>query len=84
MRHILMDGTQPLWLDGHTNVLGRLLHKSFKLLPHIPALWWGMGRESGSRKILWWGSQPLCSQFSKLYKVISMKNHTISIVLANS
>ena len=51
MGHILMDGMLALWLDGNINVLGRLLHKSFKVLPHPPALWWRMGRESGSRNI---------------------------------
>ena len=51
MGHILIDGTPTWWLDGHTNVLGRLLHKSFRILPHILALWWGMERKSVSRKI---------------------------------
>ena len=32
MGHILMDGMTTLWLDGRTDVLGRLLHKAFKNL----------------------------------------------------
>lgn len=51
MGHIVMDETPTFWLDGHTNVLERLLHKSFTNLPHIPALWWGMGREFSYGKI---------------------------------
>ena len=37
MGHILMDGMTTLWLDGHTDVLGRLLHKAFKNLLHTSA-----------------------------------------------
>ncbi|RVX18254.1 putative ribonuclease H protein [Vitis vinifera] len=33
---------------------------------------------------LWWGNQTLCSQFADLYKVISVKNLTVSNVLGNS
>ena len=33
---------------------------------------------------LWWGNQPLCSQFPGLYKVISVKNLIVSVVLGNS
>ena len=51
MGHILMDEMSTFWLHGHTDVLGRLLHKSFRILPHILALWWGMERKSVSRKI---------------------------------
>ena len=43
MTHILMDGTPTFWLDGHMDVLRRLLYKSFKFLSHTSALWWGMG-----------------------------------------
>ena len=31
MGHILVDGMSTFWLDGHTDVLGRLLHKSFPI-----------------------------------------------------
>ena len=50
-KHILMDGMSTFWLDGHRNVFGRLLHKSFRNLSHTPVLWWEIGRESDSRKI---------------------------------
>ncbi|RVW16749.1 hypothetical protein CK203_076445 [Vitis vinifera] len=33
---------------------------------------------------LWWGNQSLCSQFANLYRVISVKNLTVSNVLGNS
>ncbi|RVX13392.1 Transposon TX1 uncharacterized 149 kDa protein [Vitis vinifera] len=33
---------------------------------------------------LWWGNQTLCSQFANLYRVISVKNLTVSNVLGNS
>ena len=33
---------------------------------------------------LWWGNQSLCSQFADLYRVISVKNLTVSNVLGNS
>ncbi|RVW60988.1 putative ribonuclease H protein [Vitis vinifera] len=33
---------------------------------------------------LWWGNQTLCSQFVDLYRVISVKNLTVSNVLGNS
>ena len=29
IRHILMDEMSTWWLDGHKDVLGRLLHKFF-------------------------------------------------------
>ena len=32
----------------------------------------------------WWGNQSLCSQFVGLYRVISVKNLTVSNVLGNS
>ena len=31
MGHILVDGMSAFWLDGHADVLGRLLHKSFPI-----------------------------------------------------
>ena len=39
MGYILMDGMPILWLDGHINVLGRLLLKSFRIFPHTLVLW---------------------------------------------
>ena len=33
---------------------------------------------------LWWGNQTLCSQYADLYRVISVKNLTVSNVLGNS
>ena len=33
---------------------------------------------------LWWGDQPLCTQFLSLYRVVSMRNLSISVVLGNS
>ena len=46
-----MDETSTFWLNGHIDVLGRLLHNSFRNLPHTPTLWWGMVRESSFGKI---------------------------------
>ena len=63
---ILMDGTPTFQLGGHTNDPRRLLHKCFKTFPCIFALWWGMGRESIFGEVLWWGNQPLCTQFLSL------------------
>ena len=64
-----MDGMSALWLDGHTDVLERLLHKSFKNLPHTFAMVggsgvWGENHVLGRFMV---GSQPLCSQFPGLY-----------------
>ena len=33
---------------------------------------------------LWWGNQTLCSQFADLYRVIYVKNLTVSNVIDNS
>ena len=33
---------------------------------------------------LWWGNQTLCAQFADLYRVISVRNLTVSNVLGNS
>ncbi|RVW83303.1 Transposon TX1 uncharacterized 149 kDa protein [Vitis vinifera] len=33
---------------------------------------------------LWWGNQTLCAQFTELYRVISVRNLTVSNVLGNS
>ena len=33
---------------------------------------------------LWWGDPPLCSQFLGLYRVILVKDLTVSVVLGNS
>ncbi|RVW16200.1 putative ribonuclease H protein [Vitis vinifera] len=33
---------------------------------------------------LWWGNQTLCAQFAELYRVISVRNLTVSNVLGNS
>ena len=46
-----MDGTLTLWLDGHTDVLGRLLLKSFRTFPLTSVLWQGIRRESNFGKI---------------------------------
>ena len=45
------DETPTSWLDGHANVLEKLLYKSFRVLPYVLALWLGRGRESGYGKI---------------------------------
>ena len=37
MGHILMDGTPTWWLDGHTDVLGRLLLKFSRSFPLLSA-----------------------------------------------
>ena len=37
MGHILMDGTPTWWLDGHTDVLGRLLFKFSRISPFLSA-----------------------------------------------
>ena len=57
MGHILMDGMPTWWLDGHTDVLGRLLLKFFPLLF---AWWWAMGREFVFGKIFG-GVTKLCA-----------------------
>ena len=43
---ILMDGMSTLWSGGHIVVLGRLLHRFFRILPGTLGFWWEMGRES--------------------------------------
>ena len=35
--HILMDETPTWWLDDHTDILGRLLLKFFKISPLLSA-----------------------------------------------
>ena len=45
MGYILMDGTPTWWIDGHIDVLGRLLLKFSRISPILSAQWWGMGRE---------------------------------------
>ncbi|RVW26926.1 putative ribonuclease H protein [Vitis vinifera] len=44
----------------------------------------GNGERIRFWKDLWWGNQTLCSQFADLYRVISVKNLTVSNVLGNS
>lgn len=46
-----MDGTLTIRLDGHIDILRRLLHKFFRTFPHTSTLWWGMGKESDFGKI---------------------------------
>ena len=59
MGHILMDEMPTLWLDGNIDVLRRLLHNPFKILPRTFAMWWGIRRESDSMKI-YGGEVNLC------------------------
>ena len=33
---------------------------------------------------LWWGDQPLCSQFASLLRIVTVKNLTISLVLGST
>ena len=66
MGHILMDETPTWWLNGHTVVIGRLLHKFFRISPHISVLWWGMGRISIFRKI-YRGVTNLCAHNSLVF-----------------
>ncbi|RVW17381.1 LINE-1 retrotransposable element ORF2 protein [Vitis vinifera] len=69
MGHILMDGTPTWWLDGLTDVLGRLLLKFSRSSPFCPP----SGGQWGENSVLgrfWWGNQTLCSQFADLYRVI--------------
>ncbi|RVW89561.1 putative ribonuclease H protein [Vitis vinifera] len=44
----------------------------------------GNGKRIRFWEDLWWGNQSLCSQFANLYRVISVKNLTVSNVLGNS
>ena len=44
----------------------------------------GNGKRIRFWEDLWWGNQTLCSQFADLYRVISVKNLTVSNVLGNS
>ncbi|RVW39478.1 DNA damage-binding protein 1a [Vitis vinifera] len=84
MGHILMDGTLTWWLDGHTDVLGRLLLKFFQDFSPFVRLVVENGERIRFWEDHWWGNQSLCSQFVGLYRVISVKNLTVSNVLGNS
>ncbi|RVW37832.1 hypothetical protein CK203_087876 [Vitis vinifera] len=77
------DGTPTWWLDGLTDVLGRLLLKFSRVLPFCSPSGgqWGENSVLGN---LWWGNQTLCAQFADLYRVISVRNLTVSNVLGNS
>ncbi|RVW29636.1 hypothetical protein CK203_100953 [Vitis vinifera] len=84
MGHILMDETPTRWLDGHTDVLGRLLLKVFQEFSPFVRLVVGNEERIRFWEDLWWGNQTLYSQFADLYRVISVKNLTVSNVLGNS
>ena len=66
MGTILMDETLIWWLDAHTDVLGRLLHKFFRISPHISILWWEMGRKFIFGKIFG-GVTNLCAHISLVF-----------------
>ncbi|KAL6331951.1 hypothetical protein AAG906_020302 [Vitis piasezkii] len=59
-------GCQHYSQKSHIVVLGRLLHKSFRIFPN-----------------LWWGDQPLGSQYPRLFKVVTDKNILISSILGS-
>ncbi|RVW77727.1 Transposon TX1 uncharacterized 149 kDa protein [Vitis vinifera] len=82
MGHILMDGTPTRWLDGHKMSLEGYC-SSFPEFPFCPPSG-GQWGENSVLEDLWWGNQTLCSQFADLYRVISVKNLTVSNVLGNS
>ncbi|RVX12962.1 Callose synthase 9 [Vitis vinifera] len=76
--HILMDEVPTFWLDGHKDVLGRLLHKSFRIIPHAPALWWGARREYDFGKIID-GDINLClHNFQVSIELSQKKSHHLS------
>ncbi|RVW34016.1 putative ribonuclease H protein [Vitis vinifera] len=82
--HILMDGTPTWWLDGLTDVLGRLLLKFSKSSPPFVRLVVGNGERIRFWEDLWWENQTLCAQFAELYRVISVRNLTVSNRLMSS
>ena len=45
MGHIPMNGTSTFWLGGHTIVLGKPLHRFFRIFLHTLVLWWPTRRE---------------------------------------
>ena len=47
-----MDGMPTFWLNGHTNVLGRLLHKYFRILPTYPLCGWEWGENPFLRRFM--------------------------------
>ena len=63
---------------------GRLLLKFFQEFSPFVRLVVGNGERIRFWEDLWWGNQTLCSQFADLYRVISVKNLTVSNVLGNS
>ncbi|RVW86011.1 Transposon TX1 uncharacterized 149 kDa protein [Vitis vinifera] len=70
-------------LDGHIVVLGRLLHKSFRSSKFTRFV---VGDRERIRfwEDLWWGDQPLGSQYSRLFRVVSDKNILISSILGST
>ena len=56
----------------------------FQVFSPIVHLVVGNGERIRFWEDLWWGNQTLCSQFADLYRVISVKNLTVSNVLGNS
>ncbi|KAJ9676364.1 hypothetical protein PVL29_025068 [Vitis rotundifolia] len=83
-------GTHPNGWD--TNVVVRWSHRCpwkaiaqvFQDFSPFVRLVVGNGERIRFWEDLWWGNQTLCSQFADLYKVIFVKNLTVSDVLSNS
>ena len=70
----------PKYLWGELKVIAQVFQE-FSPYIHLVV---GNGEILRFLEDLWWVDQPLCSQFSGLYRVISMKSLTILIVLDNS
>ncbi|RVX17758.1 putative ribonuclease H protein [Vitis vinifera] len=69
------------WLWRFPRERSGLWHKEFSPFVRLVV---GNGERIRFWEDLWWGNQTLCSQFADLYRVISMKNLTVSNVLGNS
>ena len=83
-------GTHPNGWDA--NMVVRWSHRcswkaitqKFHLFIHHTRLVVGNGEKIRFWEDLWLGDQPLCAQYSDLYRVISSRNLTISVVLGSS
>lgn len=79
-----MVGTPIFQLDGHIGSLGRIWHKFFYTHSLCGGFGGGVGVDNSFWEDLWWGYQPLCSQFRRLFKVVAKKNLSILAILGSS
>ncbi|RVW53835.1 hypothetical protein CK203_088568 [Vitis vinifera] len=83
-------GTHPNGWDANTVVRWshrcpwKAIARVFQEFSPFVRLVVGNGERTRFWEDLWWGNQTLCSQFADLYRVIYVKNLTISNVLGNS